>query len=237
MTSRVADAYLMLSDLCKCPFTGTIMSDPVIADDGITYERRSILTWIETSGRRVSPVSGQRISEKLLANRALRDFIEEAVKTLSEAEKHAFSAPTARIRLIVSMHWLTGMKFSEPVLPGEIPFDNNAWPLQADRSLCVKLAWKAFSALRFMVYTEFSTVVDNVPYSDPQVVSENAKKQAEYYFTDSMDEHMNETKTHQLIFALEKCVSEWRDWRKNYMLGNLIRYKENVPARWRVFWR
>ena len=227
----------MLSDLCLCPFTGTIMKEPVIADDGVTYERRNIFAWFRTAGQCVSPISGQPISTNLRENRALRDFIDEATGMLSETEKYAFAAPTVRIRLIVSMHWLTAMKFSDPVLPRKIPFDRDAWPMHVDNSLCVELTWNAFPTLRYMVYKEFSTIVDDVPRSNSQVISENAVQQARFYFKRSMVEHMNDTKTRQLIFALEKCVDEWWDWRKDFMRKNLDRYKANIPVKWSVFWR
>jgi len=45
-----------------CPLTLDIMRDPVICEDGFTYERRAISKWLET--RRTSPMTRQSIDER-----------------------------------------------------------------------------------------------------------------------------------------------------------------------------
>ena len=50
------------------------MSDPVIADDGFTYERKNIQNWFVKSN--ISPITGLLLpSLKLIPNRALKHTI------------------------------------------------------------------------------------------------------------------------------------------------------------------
>jgi len=46
-----------------CPFTGTLFFDPVIVEDGHTYERLAIETWL--SKHESSPLEGTKISSKV----------------------------------------------------------------------------------------------------------------------------------------------------------------------------
>lgn len=59
-----------------CPITQELMNDPVIAEDGHTYERSAISAWLEKSTD--SPITREPISKHLLIpNRALKGAIEE----------------------------------------------------------------------------------------------------------------------------------------------------------------
>ena len=59
-----------------CPITYSIMTDPVIADDGYTYERSSIMSWL--SQKNVSPMTRQTMSlNSLKPNRLIKDLIDE----------------------------------------------------------------------------------------------------------------------------------------------------------------
>jgi len=62
------DAYL-------CPITTDIMTDPVVAEDGKTYERSAITSWFKKS--EVSPITGQRVSNRalLIPNQNLKKLI------------------------------------------------------------------------------------------------------------------------------------------------------------------
>mmetsp|Transcript_10039 Transcript_10039/g.24723 ORF Transcript_10039/g.24723 Transcript_10039/m.24723 type:complete len:1765 (+) Transcript_10039:226-5520(+) len=62
------DAYL-------CPITTDIMSDPVVAEDGKTYERSAIESWFKNSD--ISPITGQRIQNRslLISNQNLKKLI------------------------------------------------------------------------------------------------------------------------------------------------------------------
>lgn len=60
-----------------CPITGEIFEDPVITEDGQTYERFAINEWFK-SGHCKSPLSGVHLnSTKLISNNSLKKLIEE----------------------------------------------------------------------------------------------------------------------------------------------------------------
>ncbi len=61
-----------------CPITQSIMVDPVICDDGITYERSAITQWL--SSNNTSPVTRGYISSNLIFNLALRNTIQDYLK-------------------------------------------------------------------------------------------------------------------------------------------------------------
>uniref|UniRef100_A0A7S0RSC2 U-box domain-containing protein n=1 Tax=Chlamydomonas leiostraca TaxID=1034604 RepID=A0A7S0RSC2_9CHLO len=48
-----------------CPLSRTLMADPVVAADGVTYERGAISEWLQ--GNNVSPVTRQPMANKFLA--------------------------------------------------------------------------------------------------------------------------------------------------------------------------
>lgn len=52
-------------DEYRCPITCEIMSDPVVAADGQTYERHAITQWI-AGGRMTSPLTGEPLKSKIL---------------------------------------------------------------------------------------------------------------------------------------------------------------------------
>ncbi|CAF4900544.1 unnamed protein product [Rotaria sp. Silwood1] len=62
-------------DLLLCPITLALFRDPVLAQDGHTYERQAILEWIENKG--TSPITGQKLSpEHLHLNRAIKKAVD-----------------------------------------------------------------------------------------------------------------------------------------------------------------
>lgn len=68
-----------VSDSFKCPLTLEVFRDPVIAPDGITYERAAIEDWI-ARGNKTSPVTRKPISAgSLVPNFALKSLIDEQV--------------------------------------------------------------------------------------------------------------------------------------------------------------
>ncbi|GFR52511.1 hypothetical protein Agub_g15086 [Astrephomene gubernaculifera] len=67
-------------NLFRCPITQAVMSDPVVAADGYTYERRAILDWIglcsQQRGRPMSPVSNLPMEHtRLIPNMSVRSGI------------------------------------------------------------------------------------------------------------------------------------------------------------------
>ena len=63
-----------IPDALICPITQEIMTDPVIAADGHTYERRAILAWfIEHS---TSPMTNKELSNlQVVPNQVVLDLI------------------------------------------------------------------------------------------------------------------------------------------------------------------
>lgn len=61
----------------KCPISLEIMNDPIICEDGHTYNKTSVLAL----KKQQSPITRQKINlDKLIPNIALRQLIEEFVK-------------------------------------------------------------------------------------------------------------------------------------------------------------
>jgi len=58
-----------------CPITQELLKDPVVAEDGHTYERNSLTTWFTTMGRTRSPVTNSLLedtsAENLVTNLAV----------------------------------------------------------------------------------------------------------------------------------------------------------------------
>src|ERR1700728_3275800 len=61
---------------CKCPITDEIFEDPVMGDDGHTYERKAITEWLTKNG--TSPMTRQPMKiDSLRTNYAVKKMIEE----------------------------------------------------------------------------------------------------------------------------------------------------------------
>jgi TPR repeat protein len=62
---------------CFCPITQVIMEDPVIAQDGHTYERAAIKDWLDR-GNPTSPKTGAMLlSTELIPNHTMRSLIQD----------------------------------------------------------------------------------------------------------------------------------------------------------------
>ncbi|ACE05862.1 hypothetical protein Aasi_0451 [Candidatus Amoebophilus asiaticus 5a2] len=73
---------------CFCSITQEIMEDPVIAQDGHTYERAAIQQWFNT-GRRTSPRTGARLlSTDLIANYTMRSLIQDLKVQIPVLARH-----------------------------------------------------------------------------------------------------------------------------------------------------
>ena len=65
---------LHAANIFICPIDYAVMVDPVVADDGYTYNRRAIIRWLSNSAR--SPMTGLALSSRrLVTNWALRNLI------------------------------------------------------------------------------------------------------------------------------------------------------------------
>ena len=67
-------------DSFNCPITHVQMIDPVMCEDGNTYEREAIVRWIDENMINNivrSPLTGANMGCAIITNRALRDAIQE----------------------------------------------------------------------------------------------------------------------------------------------------------------
>ena len=63
-----------------CPITNTIMEDPVISPDGISYEKSAIEAWLNKHN--TCPLTNKPLNKKdLIGNIALKNSITEYIKT------------------------------------------------------------------------------------------------------------------------------------------------------------
>eukprot|EP01138_Halocafeteria_seosinensis_P003867 gb/GECG01003953.1/.p1 GENE.gb/GECG01003953.1/~~gb/GECG01003953.1/.p1 ORF type:complete len:295 (+),score=25.94 gb/GECG01003953.1/:1-885(+) len=72
---------------CRCFHSRKVMTDPVVACDGYSYERNDILEWLDS--HETSPVTGELLSETLLyPNHQLRlQILQWVEETLAEAKR------------------------------------------------------------------------------------------------------------------------------------------------------
>ena len=56
-----------------CPITQLLIENAVIAEDGITYEEAAIKDWVNRNN--TSPVTREKISKRLIKNRAIQNQI------------------------------------------------------------------------------------------------------------------------------------------------------------------
>jgi len=68
----------------RCPISMHLMHDPVMGDDGNTYERKYITAWFAEKATKfepiTSPLTRDPMSSKLVSNRALKNLINSAVE-------------------------------------------------------------------------------------------------------------------------------------------------------------
>lgn len=69
----------------KCPISGYTLLDPVIAEDGITYEREEIVNWF--NNHITSPVTKQIIGKTLKENKLMKIIIDDYLQK-KPAEKY-----------------------------------------------------------------------------------------------------------------------------------------------------
>eukprot|EP01132_Coremiostelium_polycephalum_P000119 gene119-164_t len=78
----------MIPDECFCPITQEIMEDPVIAQDGHSYERSAIVHWLSL-GHRTSPKTGARLlNTELTPNHTMRSLIQDLKEQMPVLARH-----------------------------------------------------------------------------------------------------------------------------------------------------
>ncbi len=64
-----------IPDHLLCPITSAIMADPVIAEDGHTYERAALMSWLGKNS--TSPITREPIGKMVIPNRGIKAAIED----------------------------------------------------------------------------------------------------------------------------------------------------------------
>ena len=72
-------------DEYQCPISFELMTDPVIAEDGHSYERSAIEDWFGR-GSLTSPKTGEPIGTNLFPNHNLRKLIEEYQEAIAKQQ-------------------------------------------------------------------------------------------------------------------------------------------------------
>lgn len=88
-----------------CSITYAIMKDPVVAEDGFSYEREAIEKWLNTSD--MSPKTGATLaSTHLVANNNLRIEIQDFVKGLQDKGVTKRSIDVHIMKIVPEFMWL-----------------------------------------------------------------------------------------------------------------------------------
>lgn len=72
---------------CRDSISGALFVDPVIAEDGHTYERRAILEWFRRRCPAVSPLTKEQMGPRLKQNYALKAIVEDLEQVLPKQER------------------------------------------------------------------------------------------------------------------------------------------------------
>ena len=94
-------------------FQTTLMADPVMASDGFTYERESMVTWMKSHD--TSPTTGEPLDHKLLTpNHVVRKLI------VSWCEQNGVPVPVAP-KLSARRNWRERKPAKTSVVTRELP--------------------------------------------------------------------------------------------------------------------
>lgn len=87
-----------------CPISHEIMINPVIAEDGFSYERENIERWLKTNS--ISPMTGEKIGNILIANKTLRIIINDWKEKQVQSEISDLILPEDTIKIHLPCPWL-----------------------------------------------------------------------------------------------------------------------------------
>mmetsp|Transcript_826 Transcript_826/g.1291 ORF Transcript_826/g.1291 Transcript_826/m.1291 type:complete len:314 (+) Transcript_826:57-998(+) len=78
----------------KCPITKEIMNYPVVAEDGITYEKKAILRWLQQNSS--SPITREEIKPNVIKNRSIYRQIQRFKKSrkIEKIEEESYHVNT-----------------------------------------------------------------------------------------------------------------------------------------------
>ena len=62
-----------LQPFLKCPISHEIMVDPIVGEDGQTYERKELARWLHV--KNTSPMTGERMGARMVPNHVVKSMI------------------------------------------------------------------------------------------------------------------------------------------------------------------
>lgn len=83
METRELPSGVKVPDEFYCPLTLEIMRDPVVAEDGMSYERSAIMAWVKTPTKNVlySPLLHTPMGPTVRPNITLRKLIQDFISS------------------------------------------------------------------------------------------------------------------------------------------------------------
>jgi hypothetical protein len=97
-TKKLAELLEIPKD-CICPFSQHLMEDPVIAADGMSYERKFIEEWFKRR-KWTSPMTNKRLPHRtLIPNHQLRQTIKTLRKQFPDIQRKLIEERTAQLDL------------------------------------------------------------------------------------------------------------------------------------------
>jgi len=69
-----------------CPITKQLINEPVVCDDGQTYEYSVLMEYFESSGNNKSPLTGKEI-KKYFYSYTVKNIIDEFIKQKSTTKR------------------------------------------------------------------------------------------------------------------------------------------------------
>jgi len=110
-------------DLCpdafRCPITHEIMTDPVVATDGFSYEREALLDWFRQGNPHRSPMTGLQIAGDVHPNQSLRTQIREWREGQDQSRGSSSSQDrTSRFTIFCKGPWQRGRTLPIYAWPG-----------------------------------------------------------------------------------------------------------------------
>jgi len=81
----------------RCPISNDIFMDPVLCDDGYTYERECIEKWL--AHHNSSPLTRKNISNKFISNLSMKSMIAELLEKHPELKNEQYKHKSININL------------------------------------------------------------------------------------------------------------------------------------------
>lgn len=85
MANKLKDS---IYQIIKCPITLSIMNDPVIASDGITYERQAIEKYMEQNNH--SPITRNALKPELIPAIGIKNIIDDFINTYPDSKSDQY---------------------------------------------------------------------------------------------------------------------------------------------------